>query len=268
MKLILKIFFRVSLLNTIYINFKFLDFKEAIKFPILVYRGHKLILKGNGKIEINKDELKFGIIHLGKAVDDYPSNFLPIQIKIKYCIKFTGPCIISGGSNISSIGGLIEFGKFCTVGGGVLIKSFESIHVGDGTRIVANSTIMDTNIHYIKDVVTGRVEKNHERIHIGSFCWINKGAMISKGTILPDYTIVTQNSYVNKNFQDHTEETIIIGGAPAKIISRNKIRIFSPKLEKSLKNQFSNRNNNFVDLEKGLSENELEELRNSKFYNL
>ena len=61
-----------SILYSIYFNFHYLPFKQAIRLPILFYKPKFKDLKGSVKIV---GELKFGMIRLGfPIVSLYPNS--------------------------------------------------------------------------------------------------------------------------------------------------------------------------------------------------
>ena len=53
--------------QSIYFNFKFLPFSQAIKLPILLYRPHFIKLKGEVRIEA--DHIYPGMIQMGKLIN-------------------------------------------------------------------------------------------------------------------------------------------------------------------------------------------------------
>ena len=63
------------------------------------------------------------------------------------------------------------------------------------TQITMNCTVMDTNLHYVKNIDTGVVHRSDGEIHIGEYCWINAGTVVTKGTVLPAHTIVARNKF-------------------------------------------------------------------------
>lgn len=65
---------------------------------------------------------------------------------------------------------------------------------------------------------------------IGNYCWIGNRCTISPGTILPDYTTVTSNSVVNKDFSSLPAYPTI-GGVPAKFIREGWTRVWDTARE-------------------------------------
>ncbi|ANN27785.1 acyltransferase [Vibrio vulnificus] len=228
--------FKVKWIKTFIFNFSFMSFNQAVKLPILIF-GKVKIISRTGEIQF-KTEPSFGMIQIGKDVDHNPISSAVTKLNINGILIFNGHCVISGGSTITVWRGFLEIGKYVSIGSGVQLKATREIKIGDFTRIVALSTIMDTNVHYVKDINTGEIYNNSGEVIIGNNCWINQGAVITKGTILPDHSIVARNSFLNKNYNNN-DGYIVLAGSPAKEISNGKQRIFDYSKEVELNKFFA-----------------------------
>lgn len=231
------LFFKINWYKTFLINLRTQDFKIAIQLPIVVF-GKLKIYSLSGEITINSP-IRFGMVQLGRDIDQTAFSSLPVKFNVPEGeLIFNGPVIISGGTNITVWRGKIEIGKYVVIGSGCNIKAFERITIGDYTRFSANTFVMDTNVHFIKNTVSQKIAKIYGPITIGKYCWINMGTSISKNTILPDYTIVGRNSFLNKDYTTKNEKQMFLVGNPAKIKSENLQRIFGIKLERELLTTF------------------------------
>jgi acetyltransferase-like isoleucine patch superfamily enzyme len=219
-KRVLIFIIKVNWGKTIYLNFKNFPSNIAFKLPIICY-GKVKIFSLDGKIIIN-GRIRTGIIQLGKDIDNMPTSSLPVRLRLENDIIFNGPCIISGGSTISvGKNGCIILGTFTRICSGVFLKAAKKIIIGDFSWITAECIVMDTDVHYTKNIVTGEVRNNIKEIIIGNYCWIVMRSVISKGAVLPDYTIVARNSFVNKDFSNTEHKSIFLAGSPAKIVANS-----------------------------------------------
>ena len=244
-----KILWKINLLKTCYVNFRKLPFLQAIHFPIYVY-GPLKIDTLRGKIIIDHPIVS-GMIIIGYDIDATPYSGLKTRLTLHGSMTFKGYAVIGRGVTVISYGE-IEIGNCCTIGGGSLIKGMEKITIGDNTRITFSCIVFDSNIHFIKNIETGKVGRNTLPIVIGKNCWINSGAFISKGSVIPDYSIVGRNSIVNKDYSQ-CGANLYLAGAPAKVLSSNVQRIFSIVEERKLNDYFRlHLNENFIELETGL----------------
>ncbi len=231
---LLIVLIRINWYKTIVLNFTTLPLAVAVKLPMLVFGPVKLICtKGNVHI---KGAVSFGMIQIGRDVDHHPISCSPVKINLIGNIIFDGHVLISGGATITVWKGELALGRFVSIGSGVQLKVKKRVEIGSYTRIVALTTIMDSNIHYIKDVKSGDIRRNEKEIIIGNNCWINQGAIVTKGAYISSHSIVARDSFVNKAFLDGF---VVIAGAPAKVISKNKQTIWDYGKESALNSYFN-----------------------------
>lgn len=244
--------YRINIIKTLYFNFKMLPLRKAIKLPIHLY----------GKIHLGylfgildlPDVVTFGMIRIGyKWIDLWPISFLPTQIQIMGKLQFEGKCVVSGGANINvqAKEGVLIIGDSVTIGGGSIVKCLDKIEIGKYTRITGGCTIMDCNMHFVKNIDTGVVANYKAPIKIGESCWINYGTVVSKGAVIPDYCITTRNSLVSKDFSELGTNLFLVG-APAKPTSSHVQRIFSIEKQREFAEYFRTHDSNALQLELGL----------------
>ena len=219
---------RLNLVVTLYFNFKVLPFRQAIKLPFHLY-GKIYIHSLRGQVCINSPHITSGMIKIGyRWWDLFPVSLLPTQIWIDGKIIFGYNVIVSGGVGlfVQHKDATLLIGNKCLLGGGTLLKSLDVLEIGDYTRITGNCTIMNSNMHYVKNIDNGIVKKPWGKIVIGKYCWINGGTVVTKGTVIPDYSIVARNSFLNKDYSTFGESNLFIVGSPAKVTSARVERIF------------------------------------------
>lgn len=208
----IKFMFTVSIFKTIYYNFKFLNLKQALHLPILIFKNVKII--GKGKILLNKKE-KFGSISIGKYNQHHCTKI--------YFESNLGEIYFSSGVNIDGGTSLniwrnskLKLGSNVTININTVIDCTTSIVVGDNTAISAECYIMDTDWHTI-GFDNGKFNLN-EKIIIENNVWIGLRTTVLKGSIIPRETVVGANSLVAKKYN---ESNTVIGGNPARIIKKN-----------------------------------------------
>lgn len=229
---------RLNLIVTLYVNFRLLPISQAIRFPIFCYGRTKIhSLKGRFIIDC---PLRNGMIRIGyRWLDLWPVSYLPTQLNVQGSIIFSGDAVFSGGVALfaQSKYSKIVFGDSITIGGGSMIKSLNSIFIGKRTRITGGCTLMDSNMHYVKDISTGKIAQNTGSIIVGEYCWINYGSVITKGAVIPSYSIVGRYSFIGKSFKDEGEN-LFLAGAPVKVINHNVQRIFDYTRESEIREFF------------------------------
>ena len=78
--------------------------------------------------------------------------------------------------------------------------------------------VRSTDVHRIFDRATGARVNPPAAVVVGSGVWVAARAFISKGSRIPDGSIVGAKSFVNNAFE---EPNVIIAGTPAKVIKTN-----------------------------------------------
>ena len=242
----------LNITKTLYFNFRVLPIQQAIKFPFFLY-GKVYLLDISGNVIID-GKLKTGMIKIGyKWFDLWPTSFLPTQIQVMGTLIFNGSAVISGGANVNvqNKKGQLIIGKDVLIGGGSVCKCLKSIKIGDCTRVTGNCVIMDCNRHFVKNINSGVVANYKAPIIIGQYCWINAGTIVTKGTIMPDYSISSRNAYLSKDYREYGTNLFLVG-SPAKPASSKVQRLFSVEKQKELESYFETHDVQSIQLEPGV----------------
>lgn len=143
-----------SLPASIYFNFHYLPFRQAIRLPILLYKPHFLKLKGT--VRIASDKIQTGMIRLGfPTVSLYPNSGIMIENHGGE-ILFKGRAGI-GNASFLSIGpkGKVEFGEHFLATAGLKLTSYCSICFAPESLFGWDCTVMDTDFHKLTKVNGG-----------------------------------------------------------------------------------------------------------------
>ncbi|MFR9581673.1 MAG: hypothetical protein SNH01_03265 [Rikenellaceae bacterium] len=195
-----------SIFSSIWFNFHYLPFKQAVKLPILLYKPK--LLRCQGTISIESDKVKFGLIKLGKYnVSIYPNSGIIYENK-GGSIVFKGKCNIGNNSAIS-IGksGSVIFGDRFVATSTMKLVSYNKIVFGERVRIGWESLVMDTDMHRLTKV-DGGYSKGYGDIIIGDNNWFGTKCTIFKNTVTPNYAIFASGSITNRRF-DYPEYSLI-----------------------------------------------------------
>lgn len=207
------------LLTSIYFNFRFLPYKQAVKLPILLCNPKFINL--SGRVIINTDKVYRGMIKLG-----YFSNRVSPNNGIQICnegvIEFKGKCSITNNSYLfTGKNGHLIIGNN-TSGGPVKIVSNIGVELGEGTRIGWDVTIIDSSFHPLYDMENKRFKKAYGKIKIGDYNWISQQCLVFHSVETPQRCIFGARSVVNRGAK--FESYCVHGGSPLKVISRNIMR--------------------------------------------
>jgi acetyltransferase-like isoleucine patch superfamily enzyme len=164
-----------------------------INKPII--KGWSNIVVGSG-VEIDNNAYVDAIS--GKLIVGDYTHFLPFSMIMTY-------------------GGIIEFGRYCTVNPFTVIYGHGNLKIGDAVRIAAHTLIIPAN-HVFEDrekpIWKQGIRK--EGIVIEDDVWIGAGCLILDGIKIGKGAVIAAGTVVNKDVDPYT----ILGGAKARIIGQ------------------------------------------------
>ncbi len=207
---------RIGWLKTLFLNFSLLPIKHAWKLPIIVSR-YTYIYSLSGKLQISAP-VRFGMIRLGFLGED-----VVVPKNERALIQLEGHLVC--GDNVRLGCGVIirvEPGAKLIlednvrIGSKCRIVAYDYIKIGRNTGVSWECQIMDSNMHDITEMSTGRILPQSKRVEIGSNNWIGARVNIMKGCKTPDYTIISSASLCNKVYD--IPNYSVIAGTPAKLI--------------------------------------------------
>lgn len=214
----------LDIVYSVYFNLKYLPFKVAKKFPLMVNRHLKIKMLSKGSVIINSDQLSIGMIHLGvdKGSFRLAKKVSTIYIEKDCRLVFNGRSIIDGGFSIAiNRGGEINIGKNVHLNANNIVSASSLIKFDDNVGTGWDCTFIDWDGHDIVDLGTDRVINEPKCIFIGKNCWIGAKTTIMKGVSLCKNTIVPYGSIITKKCE---EPYSIFGGMPNRVLKANIAR--------------------------------------------
>ena len=200
--------FGVNLLKTLYFNFHYLNFKQAIKLPILIYwrtRFHAV----EGGIRLMAPA-KTGMLRIGVHLLGTQDPRLSTTVwDVSGTLEVGGLTYIGRGTKLSiGDGATLSLGEgFCVTGNSEIICK-KQICFGNNCLVSWSVLLMDTDFHLILD--SNNVVTNvPSPIIIGNHAWIGCRSTILKGVSLPEETVVAAGSLISRSF---SEKGCVIGG--------------------------------------------------------
>ena len=197
--LLFRLLLKCNLIKTIYYNFRLFPFSQALKLPIAV--GKNVEIHNEGIIvldcEIKPLMIICGIITI-PAFESY-------DIKTKIYNK--GTIIINNNINIHPGAKLWvkENAQFTLKGYNIIgscskVACHKDIYIGEYSGFAWECQIFDTDFHFTRDLVSGKIFNKDKPIYIGKNVFIGNHVNISKGTKLPDGAVVSSWSSVSGSF--------------------------------------------------------------------
>ncbi|WP_139905608.1 acyltransferase [Clostridium thermarum] len=211
------LWFLFGLPKTIYFNFKYFKFKDAIKFPFLI-SSKVWLAETKGKITINAP-IKFGMVKIGFGSVG-TKDIIHSQCIWRDCkgeIVINGNASLGYGTKITHYGGALIIGNNFVVTGHSEIICSKKVEFGDDCLLSWEVLIMDTDFHKIKNA-DGTINNHSKPIKIGNHVWIGCRCTILKGTEIGTDSVVASNSCVHSKINLNNA---LIGGNPIRVIREN-----------------------------------------------
>lgn len=203
-----------ALPKTIYFNLRYFGI-EGLKLPVIV--SHKVYLKTiKGSVIVPKP-FQFGMIRIGFGdVGIFDKHGSRSIWEVAGRVDFLGKTNIGHGSKISVAGELVIGSDFCITAESSIVCG-KRIVFGSDVLVSWDTLIMDTDFHIIRE--REKIINEDREIIIGNHVWIGCRCSILKGVVIADNTVIAANSCIYDNSIEGSNH--IIGGNPAKVITRN-----------------------------------------------
>ena len=216
MKQYFKLLFQLSLLKTLRFNLFYFPLKQALRLPVLVYKGCSFY-KMKGKIRLDCP-VRPAILRLGEnhlSISD--TRFSRTIWDVSGMLILNGKASIGSGSKIS-IGknGVLSLGSAFCISGETEIVCHKHICFGDDCLLSWDSLVMDTDFHQIVDS-EGNTLNPPADVSIADHVWIGCRCLILKGVSIPSGSVIAAGSVITSNF-DETDTVIAGQGSKATVI--------------------------------------------------
>lgn len=176
-----------SMLSSLYFNFHYLPFRQAVHLPVLLYKPKLPALRGRVVVT---GPVRYGMIRLGfSEVSVYPNSGIIFE-NHGGTVCFRGRCIIGNNSAVS-VGdkGELTLGEHVEASTSCKIICYDHIDIGERTRLGWDCLVMDTDFHSLK-YADGHKSRGHYPIVIGPDCWIGNGCHIMKRSVVAPRNVV------------------------------------------------------------------------------
>jgi len=204
----------LSIPKTIWVNFRFLPYKQAVKMPIAVAydTSFKAVMSG----VIFDCPLRRSMIRIG--FHQVPAcQRKKTEVRVDGILEFRGEAHIGNGSIIFvAKKGRMSLGDDFKISASSSVLCYKEIRFGRNIQFSWDCLVMDSDTHSIIDEL-GNTYNNNKPIEFGDNIWIGCRCTILKGSKIPDNCVIGSMSLVSGcKFDNNT----IIAGHPAKSIRK------------------------------------------------
>ena len=216
---VVKKFLQHNWLATIYLNFKMLPFRQAVRLPLDVYHGIRFD-NLSGSLVIESDRVYRGMVKFGSQGSDM-FQCRGCILSIEGTLLLRGSCVFGCSDTIKvSKGAVLDIGDGSILGAYNLLFASERITIGSRFLSSWQCQIMDSDTHTLVDMNSGECYRSTLPIEIGRHCWMGNGVKVNKGVAVSDDTIIASNSLLNKDYR-REGTNVVLAGAPAKVVKQN-----------------------------------------------
>lgn len=207
--------------RTLFFNFYYLPFNQAIRFPVIVsHRTRFQCLSGKVVVPSNAKTAKIRLGFGRVQVADHRSSKLIWNLEKGGCIEFGNNNKIGTGCKLY-VAGRLMLGTRVNFTGECSLTCNKRITIGDNCLISWRTILMDTDFHVISGENGDRLNPDRE-ISIGKSVWVGAASTILKGSCIGDNSIVAAGANLAGKF----DGACIVGGNPAKVIGSMKGKRF------------------------------------------
>lgn len=220
----------INLPKTVYFNFHYLPFKQAIKLPISLCNADLQNCSGKVILDMPDTEIKHSMIILGhRFASIYPNSGIMWENRGGTVI-FKGKCKIGADSYLSfGKHTTVSFGDDFNVGAALKVISYRGIQFGKSTRFGWQCLVMDTNFHPLYDIKNKKFKRASSPITIGDYNWFGTQCKIMHGVNTPERCIFGMGTIINRGCE--MKSYCVMGGSPVKVLTENVMRIIGQDKE-------------------------------------
>lgn len=209
-----------SLPQTLYFNFRYFPFKQALKIPVILYKPKFVACKG--KVVIESEYITLGMIQLGfNQAHAYPHSGVVCENN-GGTVVFKGNALIGNNSSLC-IGpnANVTFGDNFNATTTFRLVCWYKIFFDYNVCFGWDNLVLDTSFHRLKYCNGEYASKGYGCINIAHDAWIATRCIVLANTETLPYTVVATNSLLSRKYD---KSHVIIAGSPAKIIKEGVYR--------------------------------------------
>lgn len=206
----------LSVIKTIYFNYRYLPIMEARYLPIKVSWDLHVKLKKHDIIFMDNVKLRYGMVKLGFS----GTPFIPASKESCLIIKNGGKLLVgeditfAEGLNIYIDNATLSIDSKVYFNRNILIQCENGINIASNSLFGWNVNIRDTDGHELS-----KDNSKESNIHVGQNVWVASDVFLMRGTSISDGSIVGTRSLVLG--LQLLEKNCLVAGSPAVIKRKN-----------------------------------------------
>ena len=191
---------KIRLFSYIYLNHFCSRIERNGKGRIIPYKNAVIDLEKGSQIRIEDENICIGVNKLKKSKTE---TYVRLRENAVWDAK--KGCEISYGSTIEILKNAELESKYFTMNNFGTLVSAKKIILGEDVMIARNAVVFDSDFHVIE--YDENQAEYSETVSIGDHVWIGANAIILKGVIVGNGSIIAANTVVTKN----VEQGVMVG---------------------------------------------------------
>lgn len=202
---------RINWWQSLRLNFHFLPWRMAIRFPIVV-EGRLRVTDWSGSIRMPR-RASFGTVVIGSRHETYVAASGKAQLSLGGCWNVRGRIRIGVDSCIYvHKNALLETGDGCFLARDTQIHCFNHVVLGD--RVKAGEIyVVDTVAHLIRR--GGQQLPLLGSVRVGEGCYLGFRVMLLKGCVIPPWSVVGSGAVCTRDYTEAGDRHLFLAGCPA-----------------------------------------------------
>ena len=198
--------------KSFYASWKLTSFKQAFSLPVVV-RYNTILRDLSGHLESPKIGNQKAILFVGfNCGEGTADTSIRSVLEIKGTIKIQDLCRLGVGSRVQVAKDAIwEMESFMNSSRFHIICE-KQIKMGKGFKAGWETTIIDSDMHPIIHLESGKISEPAKAITFGDNVWMGTQSTVLKGSKVPSGCIICAKALVNQRFR---HENAVIMGNPA-----------------------------------------------------
>lgn len=203
----------IRLFSYIYLNYFCSRIERNGKGRIVPYKNAVIDLEKGSQIRIEDENICIGVNKLKKSKTE---TYVRLRENAVWDAK--KGCEISYGSTIEILKNAELESKYFTMNSFSTLVSAKKIILGEDVMIARNAVVFDSDFHVIE--YDEKQAEYSETVSIGDHVWIGANAIILKGVIVGNGSMIAANTVVTKN----VGQGVMVGNEKKNCVLKENVR--------------------------------------------